>query len=99
NAHFSDYFLQIDALMLCRCAPSKKGLQTVDNVGCAIAVLLNPGGCCPRSFHVGWIMRQPSQKSVGARDRGSDGLLDFVCQRCSQLSHHVDSVDVCEISL
>ena len=44
-------------------------------------------------------MREPPQTSVGARDRGGDGLLDFVRQRGGQFSHHVDAVDVRQISL
>src|ERR1700751_5236690 len=44
-------------------------------------------------------MRQPTTKGVCTGDRGSNGLFDLVRKRRGEFPHHVDSVDVCEISL
>jgi hypothetical protein len=73
--HLSNYLLHVEEVALRRGSRSVEGLQTVNNLGCTISVLLNPDRCCPRSFQVGWIMRQPSQEGVCASDRGGDGLL------------------------
>src|ERR1700720_3291601 len=44
-------------------------------------------------------MREPFNAAVGAGDGGSDGLLDFVCQRRCHFSQRAYPIDVCQIVL
>ena len=44
-------------------------------------------------------MREPFNAAVGAGDGGSDGLLDFVCQRRRHFSQRAYPIDVCQIVL
>src|SRR5580658_1503965 len=99
NGHFFNYFLHVDELAFCWCSRCVESSQTVDNVGCTIYFLLNSGRCRPHSIQLGRIMSQPSQKGVCIRDRGGNGLLNFMSQCCGQLSHQIDAVDACQISL
>src|SRR5246127_2218228 len=99
NRDFSNDVFDVNDAAFSRCAFLVKGPQIVDNICRTVSLLLNSSCCCPRSFQVWWIMSQPSQECIRACDRSGNGLLDFVRQRGGQLSHHVNPVDVRQISL
>src|SRR5260221_4671688 len=99
NRDFSNDVFDVNDSAFSRYAFLVKGPQIVDNICRTVALLLNSSCCCSRSFQVWWIMSQPLQECIRACDRSGNGLLDFVRQRGGQFSHHVNAVDVRQISL
>jgi hypothetical protein len=78
SGHFKNNRPNVDYLTFRGHAFFVEGPQTVDDIGRTVSLLLASSRCGSRPFEVWGIMREPSQTSVGACDRGGDGLLDFV---------------------
>src|SRR5437016_11899378 len=70
-----------------------------DHVSRTGSILLDSRHRQARSFQIRRITCKPSQAGVRTCNRRSNGLPDFMCQRCRQLSHHTHTVNVREISL
>src|SRR6201993_882472 len=99
NRDFSNDVFDVNDSAISRCAFLVKGPQIVDNICRTVSLLLDSSGRRSCSFQVWWIMCQPSQECIRACDRSGNGLFDFMCQRGGQFPHHVNPVDVRQISL
>src|SRR5712692_10600695 len=73
--------------------------DTVDDFSRTIPILIDSGCCRTSPIKIGRFVCQPFYAAVGAGDGGSDGLLDFVCQRRCYFPQRAYTIDVCQMVL
>jgi hypothetical protein len=77
--HFVDNSVHVDQLTLWRRFLLER-THAVDDLSRAIPILIDSGGCRTGPIKIGRFVCQPFNAAVGAGDRGSDGLLNLVCE-------------------